>query len=391
MLFYYYVNTTIHYPVITGIQRVTCGIGHSLYLSGHKIIPVTYDPHINDLRLLTSHEIDKLNKKYATPLWSQRPQRKDTLDYDADFFIVTEIAAYYANETNYIKMLRTVKSHHMLLAVIYHDDVTVEARHIKHYDTNYRQFIEYYIYQLFRFSDYIFPVSQYQATRLIKIHWSNFSKRYPDYKNKMPVIIPILNAVHSKLIDTANTMTIDPPYEQPFHIIYVSTIEPRKNHIPLIRAIKLLNERTDITCHLHLVGTRFDCWKEYLNKVDQEIGNCPYIHIYNGIPDEELKTIYHQCHLSVYMSITEGFGLPIIESLTMKLPCVHLPSSSMKEISVKGCDTVDVTDTPAIFLKFYNLLSHPQVLKEMKKCVSGYQIRTWNMYTKELLEHLQSK
>ena len=98
-------------------------------------------------------------------------------------------------------------------------------------------------------------------------------------------------------------------------ILNVGTIEPRKNALTIVKAIK------DTDFHLVLVGRKTPYASE-IQKYIEENNMQNRIHFLEGLSLKELAIIYQSAKLFVYPSIYEGFGIPIIEALYSRIPVI---------------------------------------------------------------------
>lgn len=101
------------------------------------------------------------------------------------------------------------------------------------------------------------------------------------------------------------------------YILYIGTIEKRKNISNLVKAFKSMNKE-----YLLILGGKVG-WKgeEVLNIV-QNLGLNNDVRIIGYIPDDELPPIYSGAELFVYPSLYEGFGIPPIESISCGTPVI---------------------------------------------------------------------
>ncbi len=113
------------------------------------------------------------------------------------------------------------------------------------------------------------------------------------------------------------------------YILYVSTLEPRKNHILLLNVWKILQEKIPNNVpDLVLVGMKGwgmqAFWKDYQ---EHELLR-KNIHCYDDVNDDELDVLYKNCLFSVFPSFAEGFGLAAAESLYYNKPVLisHAPA-----------------------------------------------------------------
>lgn len=107
-------------------------------------------------------------------------------------------------------------------------------------------------------------------------------------------------------------------------ILNVGTIEPRKNALQIVKAIK------DLEIPLIIIGKK----TSYTDEIER------YIHAHNlqqkviilqGVSTEDLSTIYKMSSLFVYPSQFEGFGIPIIEALYSGNPVITTKSGVFPE------------------------------------------------------------
>lgn len=119
------------------------------------------------------------------------------------------------------------------------------------------------------------------------------------------------------------------------YFLCLSTLEPRKNMSLLIKAYKELLDEKVTDCKLVLVGRKG--WK--IDQMLEEIHllNNPNIILTGFVNDEDLPIIYKNAQCFVFPSIYEGFGIPPIEAMLMKVPVISSDAASLPEILGKNC------------------------------------------------------
>ena len=110
------------------------------------------------------------------------------------------------------------------------------------------------------------------------------------------------------------------------YILSVGTIEPRKNPMAVLKAVK--EKKLDV--QVVFVGKPTDYSFELLkfvsdNKMDEQVK------LLSNIPRKELAGLYRNAQLSVYLSIYEGFGLPVIEAMASGCPVITSNVSCLPE------------------------------------------------------------
>ncbi len=107
-------------------------------------------------------------------------------------------------------------------------------------------------------------------------------------------------------------------------ILNVGTIEKRKNALTIVKAVK------DIDINLVIVGRKTAYFKEIETYIKaNNLGH--KIYFLEGLTLEELASLYQQAILSIYPSIFEGFGIPILESIFSKTPVITTKSGVFPE------------------------------------------------------------
>ena len=94
------------------------------------------------------------------------------------------------------------------------------------------------------------------------------------------------------------------------YIIYVSNFTDHKNHINILKHVNLLNKYIIV-----LVGSPQD--KSGL-KILKEVQELPMVRIFQNINENELITLVRNCEFSIFPSLYEGFGMPILEAINQK-------------------------------------------------------------------------
>lgn len=112
------------------------------------------------------------------------------------------------------------------------------------------------------------------------------------------------------------------------YVLFVSSINQRKNHRFLLQVWAELQARRapqmqDVT--LVLVGK--NTFK------DMELASVDNVLHLSDVDDERLLSIYNGCLFTVYPSVAEGFGLPVIESLEYGKPCIASDLASLAEFN----------------------------------------------------------
>jgi glycosyltransferase involved in cell wall biosynthesis len=174
-------------------------------------------------------------------------------------------------------------------------------------------------------------------------------------------------------------------------IVYVSSLEARKNHLLLLRAAERL-WKGGLSFELHLIGRTTGLpGRRVVSQVHKMQQQGYTVRWLQHVDDATLLRAYRDCHFTVYPSLMEGFGLPIAESLWHGKPCVCGGNGALGEIAQGGgCLIVDQTSEEALAAGMKKLLTDQESYRRLRDEARARTFRTWKDYIDNLLAHLHS-
>ncbi|MBV9355932.1 MAG: glycosyltransferase family 4 protein [Chloroflexi bacterium] len=130
-------------------------------------------------------------------------------------------------------------------------------------------------------------------------------------------------------------------------VLYVGTIEPRKNLPRLLRAFQLARRQGFSTHALVLVGHRG--WKDaaVMRRVE-ELQLDGSVRMLGYVPTEDLVALYNLAEVLAFPSLYEGFGLPVVEAMACGTPVLTSPRGSLAEVAGDAAEFVDPLDVESI-------------------------------------------
>ncbi len=168
------------------------------------------------------------------------------------------------------------------------------------------------------------------------------------------------------------------------------TVEPRKNQVALLSAFNALcRRRPDLDLRLDVVG---GLHPSVTDAVRAEAGSSDgRIELHGYVPDEALRELVRACDASVFVSLSEGFGLPVAESLWQGKPCLCSDHGSMAEIGEGGgCLLVDPAEPKAIELGLERLADDPKLRCRLSQEARERALVTWEEYARAVWRELES-
>lgn len=127
----------------------------------------------------------------------------------------------------------------------------------------------------------------------------------------------------------------------------VGTIEPRKNHVRLLEAYRILKAKSGSSLPLVMAGGKGWLVKQFDSLLHGLDPNRDVI-LPGYVSDEELKWLYQNCFASVYPSVFEGFGMPVLEALGLGAPVLCSNTSSLPEAAGDAALLFDPRDAGSI-------------------------------------------
>lgn len=199
-------------------------------------------------------------------------------------------------------------------------------------------------------NSFLFKISAKRADILLTVSEYSKGKISELYNIDRAQIQITPNAVSLNNFDT-NTLADQNNQTLGKYILYVSRIEPRKNHLNLLKAFTELNLASK-GFKLIFIGKKeiiFNDLKLFLDNLE-EMDKKAIIWLEN-ISNEDLKLYYQNCELFVFPSFAEGFGIPPLEAMLFKKKVLCSKSTAMADFGLPDEVTFDPHDVNEIKAK----------------------------------------
>ena len=169
------------------------------------------------------------------------------------------------------------------------------------------------------------------------------------------------------------------------YILFVSTVEPRKNLGVLLDAFESLRRRGAYDGALVVVGKVGWKSEDLVPRLSARD-----VHHLDYLPPEELASVYGNAEIFVFPSIYEGFGFPLLEAMAYGVPSIAARSSSLPEVGGDAALYFDPADSRELEAAIERLTKDPALRDELiargKKRVAGFR---WSDAAKRTLEVLR--
>jgi glycosyltransferase involved in cell wall biosynthesis len=196
---------------------------------------------------------------------------------------------------------------------------------------------------------------------------------------------PVVKSVPLAVDVPAAALAVNPPAPVRPVILCVGSHEPRKNQDAVIFAAEVLfREGFDFSMIFVGGGSRlatqdFDQRVSALHKQGLDVQS------FRSLSDRELWSLYGQARFTVFVSLHEGFGLPVAESLALRTPVLASNFGSVAEIAaLGGCVMVDPRDDEQIVDGMRKMLTDDDLITRLTGEALEAPRKTWKSYADEL-------
>jgi glycosyltransferase involved in cell wall biosynthesis len=180
------------------------------------------------------------------------------------------------------------------------------------------------------------------------------------------VVIPEGVEPHFQAItDPAQLDVIRAKYKLPIRfILYVSTIEPRKNLITLLEAYAVLR-RSLPEVGLVIAGGKGWLYEGFFDRL-RTLGLEPQVTLTGFVPEADLPALLSCAEVFAYPSVFEGFGLPPLEAMACGVPVVASNASSIPEVVGEAGLLIEPKDVAAWIEALSGVLLNPALRDDLR-------------------------
>jgi glycosyltransferase involved in cell wall biosynthesis len=183
-----------------------------------------------------------------------------------------------------------------------------------------------------------------------------------------------------------------PPGLEPGNfVLFVSTIEIRKNHLQAFRVWnRLLQDMPrDRVPTLVFAGTPGWMVADLLKAIESTNRLDGKLVMIEGPDDATLCALYQACRFTLFLSFYEGWGLPISDSLSFGKVCVAANRTSLPEAGGLACVYVDPDDTTGAYKTIRRMVEDPSVVPELERRLAASFVPVpWSETAEAVLESI---
>ena len=172
-------------------------------------------------------------------------------------------------------------------------------------------------------------------------------------------------------------------------VLSVGTLEPRKNHIGLIKAFYQAQKKKRGPAMLALAGAKGWLYEE-TQRLVEELKLEKKVRFLGRVSDLELVTLYSLADVFAFPSFVEGFGVPPLEAMACGAPIITSNTSSLPEVVGDAALLINPHNTGELSGAIIRILENKQLQEELRQ--KGYERvkeYTWSASAHKMLSVYQ--
>ncbi|MCI9125142.1 MAG: glycosyltransferase [Eubacterium sp.] len=378
------VTNACHDPANSGVMRVTRKLARQLQQKVETVFVLWDDsihqyvlPHDQELDLLCAYGgAERREIVYRSKEGTSRACMDDLLPKFGrrkKFLLFSETIDY----KNMPYILSSMHAKQVIVAAIFYDAIPVLRPDLcsSQVSANHKQYMEE-----LAFCDAVIPIAKHNE-RHLKNYWK---------KKKLPETLVRTVSLAGEMDHVGRNQKKIPYLPKRRNILFVSTLEPRKNHKHFLKAFcQLMEQQPQLMKQISLtmVGNRYagnDEISKFVTAICKKYSNIKWLGV---VEDTVLRRLYQECTFTVYPSQIEGYGMPIMESLWFGKPCLCSGQGSIGELGEPGgCCLTDVCDIEAMKHSLFRMLTDEAYLIHLQHEAVKREIVTWDHYADGILE-----
>lgn len=150
------------------------------------------------------------------------------------------------------------------------------------------------------------------------------------------------------------------------YLLSVGTMEPRKNVQSLVKAFEIMCADKQLELDMVLVGKKGWLYQDIFRTINTSNVKSRIFYL-EYVADGELAALYRRALFTVYPSLYEGYGFPVLEAMASGAPVITSDNSSMKEIAEGAAILIDPHSLEQLVHAMRQLVDDEPLRAELKK------------------------
>jgi glycosyltransferase involved in cell wall biosynthesis len=404
MSIYYFIHLTGTDLGISGIPRVVKNLGRELFSrSNLNVVPVCWSRRLGAIVHAEQKLLDNFARHGGPKLQQSSQARQPIAPEPGEWLLFAEAPHLHSYDREYSSIsidepIGYARRFGLKVAALIHDLLPLTHQNGR---AGRRMFVDMaadggrsdgtelerlrvtvYAHAL-ALCDIVLPVSR--TTGELLTRWLIEHGRRAEL---LPPISPVLLPEEIVGAPRAIPHATSAPEGSPTEFLAVGTVCAHKNQLAAMSAFQRLAERRDdLNIRLHVVGAVTPDSAVPASLMAKRARGRIILH--GHLPDDELEALTSQARASVFVSLAEGYGLPVAESLWRGKPCLCSGEGSIAEIAQGGgCLEVDPRNLDQIEAGLETLATDSSRYSELTHEIATRRMKSWKEYADEIIQKL---
>jgi len=265
------------------------------------------------------------------------------------FAALVPLSRYWKDVFNVDRSVRYVVTIHDVIAILFPQYFTPKMR----------MWVRFFVWNALTVADSVITDSNSTRNDLVSLS--------PHVKDRTTVIYPELDHAFRPVKNSRKLAAVRKQYSLPANfVLYVGTLEPRKNIPAIVQAYSQLPKRLKMTYKLVLAGGR-GWYSEEIETTIKTLGLSDSVLLPGYIAHDDLPALYSLATVFVFPSIYEGFGYPPLEAMACGVPVICSRTSSLPEAVGDAAILVDPRSHMDLLDALKRVLQTPSLRQRLRK------------------------
>jgi len=367
---YYYVDHTSRFGRNTGIQRCVRAIAAGLIGCGVPLHPVVWNREHGDLEPAAPEALQHLARWSgpAPDAWAAQPS--------GQWLLIVELVSG-PHQPTAAQLQQAASSRGLRLAWVFHDAIPLRLAQL--YGARAASAAAYH-------RAYMAGLALAHVV-LANSHTSAAQLRALLSEQGLPAGHVQALPLAAQYPGVPRCVEAKPSSSSGNRLLAVGSLEPRKNHGALLKAVAWLAAQGRFEAQLVLVGWPND--PRVVALVQRALALGLPLRWEAEADDARLLALYRWCDATVVASLDEGFGLPVAESLWLGRPCLCTTSGALGELAAGGgCLPLASPAWQDLAAGLSQWLTASELRARLQQQLGQRPLRSWAGYAQELLAQL---
>jgi glycosyltransferase involved in cell wall biosynthesis len=355
------VSDIVRVPFLSGIQRVVRElVSRAIHDPRLDVRLLSFDPTDHGFSVISPEVFERLMAQPGGPI--SESGRVAIADLgDGDVFLDVDSSAWNS-PLKRSTLYSILSANGVYIVTTLYDFVPVRLPQVVHANILRNWLV--FIAAVYGYADLVLPIS-----RATEVDFVTLGREFGATRSVPSLVTklggdPIPTVAPSRAELTTARGFLDAPF-----MLFVGTIEPRKRQLDALLAFQELSGEFP-ELHLVIVGRHGWHAEETVEAILQHPLSGKRIHWITSASDALISELYDRATVSVYLSEYEGFGLPVIESLSHGTPVIASRNSSIGEAGRQWADYVETTSPSEVAATVREYLRDPGLLAARRAAIA---------------------